>query len=174
MEEIKPSAGQSALYYGLLLAVVFILVHLVLYLVDQSKETAGIIVSLVIFIAGVVVVQLDYRNKKCGGFLSYGRTVKIGFLSVLFASFMVAVYMFIYLSYINPGEMLQAKTDAIQDVYNMGMDPDGEAQAVKIQEFVHTPIVYALFTIVTYAFMGIIAALITSIFIKKDEQVSLG
>ena len=174
MEEIKPSAGQSALYYGLLLAVVFILVHLVLYLVDQSKETAGIIVSVVIFIAGVVVVQLDYRNKKCGGFLSYGRTVKIGFLSVLFASFMVAVYMFIYLSYINPGEMLQAKTDAIQDVYNMGMDPDGEAQAVKIQEFVHTPIVYALFTIVTYAFMGIIAALITSIFIKKDEQVSLG
>ena len=174
MEDIKPSAGQSALYYGLLLAVVFILVHLVLYLVDQNKETAGIIVSVVIFIAGVVVVQLDYRNKKCGGFLSYGRAVKIGFLSVLFASFMVAVYMFVYLSYINPGEMLQAKTDAIQDIYNMGMDPEGEAQAVKIQEFVHTPVVYALFTILGYAFMGIIAALITSIFIKKDEQVSLG
>ena len=174
MEDIKPSAGQSALYYGLLLAVVFILVHLVLYLVDQNKETAGIVVSMIIFIAGVVVVQLDYRNKKCGGFLSYGRAVKIGFLSVLFASFMVAVYMFVYLSYINPGEMLQARTDAIQDIYNMGMDPEGEAQAVKIQEFVHTPIVYALFTILGYAFMGIIAALITSIFIKKDEQVSLG
>ncbi|MCK5338098.1 MAG: DUF4199 domain-containing protein [Bacteroidales bacterium] len=174
MEEIKPSAGQSALYYGLLLAVVFILVHLVLYLVDQNKETAGIAVSMIIFIAGVVVVQLDYRNKKCGGFLSYGRAVKIGFLSVLFASFMVAVYMFVYLSYINPGEMLQAKTDAIQDVYNQGMDPEGEAQMLKIYEYIHTPIVYAAGTILSYAFMGIIVALITSIFIKKDEQVSLG
>ena len=174
MEETKPSAGQSALYYGLLIAVVLILVHLVLYLVEQSEETAGMIISGIVFIAAVVVVQLDYRNKKCGGFLSYGRTVKIGFLSVLFASFMVAVYMFVYLSYINPGEMLQAKTDAIQDVYNMGMDSEGEAQWLKIQEYIHTPIVYAAGTILSYAFIGIIVALITSIFIKKDEQVSLG
>lgn len=174
MEAKTPSAGQSALYYALILAVVLILTHLVMYLLDQSKETLGMIISTVIFIGAIIYVQLDYRNKKCGGFISYGRAVKIGFLSILFASVMMAVYMFIYLSYINPGEMQQALIDGQQQIYNMGMDPDGEASALKMQEMIHTPLVYAIGTIFGYAIMGIVVSLITSIFIKKEEQVSLG
>ena len=174
MEEKTPSAGQSALYYGLMLAVLFIVVHLVLYIAGQNKETVGQVISLIIFIGAVIFVQLDYRNKKCGGFISYGRAVKIGFLSVLFSSVIVAIYMFIYLSFINPAEIQQALIDAQQQIYEMGMSSDEEAQALKFQEYIHTPATYAIFTPFGYAFMGIIVALITSIFIKKDEKVNLG
>ncbi len=55
MEAKTPSAGQSALYYGLLMAVVLIVTHLVLYLVGQSRETAGMIISTLIFAAAIVV-----------------------------------------------------------------------------------------------------------------------
>lgn len=174
MEAKTPSAGQSALYYGLLMAIALIVVHLVLYLVGQSRETAGIIISTLIFAAAIVVVQLDYRNKKCGGFISYGSSVKIGFLSILFASFMVAIYMFLYLSQINPGEMMEAKMEAMQQVYNIGLSPEQEASSIEMQEMIHTPMVYAVITIFSYALMGIVVSLITSIFIKKEEQVSLG
>jgi hypothetical protein len=134
----------------------------------------GQVISTVIFIAAIVVVQLDFRNKKLGGFITYGKAVKIGFLSILFASVIVAIYMFIYLSYINPGEMAQRLLDAQQQVYNMGLSPEQEAQSLKMQEYIHTPVVYSLFTIIGYAVMGIIVALITSIFVKKEEKVSLG
>lgn len=174
MEAKTPSAGQSALYYGLLIAVALIVLHLVLYLVEQSRETLGMAISTIAFLAAIVVVQLDYRNKKCGGFISYGRAVKIGFLSVLIASIFVAVYMFIYLSYINPGEMQQTLLDAQQTVYNYGLSPEQEAQSLELQEMIHTPVVYAVGTILSYAIMGIIFSLITAIFIKKEEQVSLG
>lgn len=174
MEAKTPSAGQSALYYGLLIAIALIVVHLVLYLVGQSRETVGTVISFLIFAAAIVVVQLDYRNKKCGGFISYGSSVKIGFLSILFASFMVAIYMFLYLSQINPGEMLEAKMEAMQQVYNYGMAPEQEAQSIEYQEMIHTPVVYAVITIFSYALMGIVVSLISSIFIKKEEQVSLG
>jgi len=174
MEDKTPSAGQSALYYALLIGVALIVVHLILFLLDQTKETPGMIISTAVFIIAIIVVQLDYRNKKLGGFISYGRAVKIGFLSILFASFIMAIYMFIYLTQINPGEMQQALLDAQQQVYNYGLSPEQEASQIKMQESIHTPIVYALGTILGYAFMGIIVSLITSIFIKKEEQVSLG
>lgn len=174
MEETKASAGQSALYYALLAGIAFILTHLILYIAGVSESTAGQVISFVIFIAAIVVIQLDFRNKKLGGFITYGKAVKIGFLSILFASFIVAIYMFIYLSYINPGEMAQRLLDAQQEIYNYGMSAEQEAQSLKMQEYIHTPFTYAIFTIVGYAVMGIILSLITAIFVKKEEKVSLG
>jgi len=174
MEQKTASAGQSALYYALLTGIALILSHLILYIAGIHQDTSGQIISMVIFIAAIVVVQLDFRNKKLGGFISYGKAVKIGFLSILFASFIVAIYMFIYLSYINPGEMAQRLIDAQQEVYNYGMSPEQEASQLSLQEKIHTPLTYAIFTIAGYAVMGIIVALITAIFVKKEEKVSLG
>lgn len=173
-KNLKPSAGQAALYYGLLLAVGLILVHLILFLAGIQQSTAGMIISLVVFVTGIAIVTLDYRNKKCGGYISYGRAVKIGFLSILFASFMVAIYTGIYHSSINPGDIVQAKIEAANEIYNMGMAPEQEKQALQMQEYIHTPLTYAIGTVFSYALMGILAALIISIFIKKEEKVSLG
>lgn len=173
MEEKKPSAGKSALYYGLLLAVALIVVHLVLYLTDIHQSTTGMVISGIVFIAGISLASLDYRNKKLGGYISYGKAVKIGFLTVLFASFIVAAYTFVYHNNINPGEIQQAKIEAAEQIYKMEMDSESEAQAMKWQEYIHTPLTYAIGAIFMYALIGIIVALITSIFIKKEEQVSL-
>jgi len=172
--ERTASAGQSALYYALLAGIAFILTHLILYIADIGDTTPGQVINFVVFIVAIVIIQLNFRNKKLGGYISYGKAVKIGFLSMLFASFIVAIYMFIYLSYINPGEMAQRLLDAQQEIYNMGMSPEQEAQSLEMQEYIHTPTVYAIFTIVGYAVMGIILSLITAIFVKKEEKVSLG
>jgi hypothetical protein len=174
MEEKTASAGQSALYYALLTGVALILTHLILYIAGISQDTVGQVISFVIFVLAIIVVQLDFRNKKLGGFISYGKAVKIGFLSILFASVIMAIYMFIYLSYINPGEMTQRLLDAQQQIYNYGLSPEQEASQLEMQEYIHTPTVYAIFTIVGYAVMGIVVALITAIFVKKEEKVSLG
>lgn len=174
MEEKTASAGQSALYYALLAGVALILTHLILYVAGIHESTAGQVVSFLIFVAAIVVIQLDFRNKKLGGFITYGKAVKIGFLSILFASVIVAIYMFIYLSYINPGEMTQRLLDAQQEIYNYGLSPEQEAQSLEMQEYIHTPVTYAIFSVVGYAVMGILVALITAIFVKKEEKVSLG
>ena len=50
MEEKAPSAGQSALYYALLIAVVAIIVHLVAYLLDMSGETPAMVIGTIVFI----------------------------------------------------------------------------------------------------------------------------
>ncbi|MEN8225536.1 MAG: DUF4199 domain-containing protein [Bacteroidota bacterium] len=173
MEERNPSAGQSALYYGLLLSVAVIVMHLILYIADAGSSTVGTILSLVVLIIGVAYFQYDYRNKKWGGYISYGKAVKIGFLTMLFASFIVAVYTYLYHSQINPAEIQQTKLDSLQQIYNYGLSPEAEAQQVKLQEMIHTPLVYSLASIPGYAIIGLIIALITAIFIKKEETTSL-
>ena len=64
-------------------------------LANIQKETSGMVVSIVAIIAGMVLATLDYRNKKLKGFISYGKAVKIGFLTMLFADFIVAPYNFV-------------------------------------------------------------------------------
>lgn len=173
MEEKKPSAGKSALYYGLLLAVALIIVHLVLYIADFHKSTGGFVISMLVLAAGIVVASLDYRNKKLGGFISYGQAVKIGFLTVLFASFIVAIYTFVYHSNINPGDIQQAKIEAAEWIYEMDYDSEQEEQSLKWADKMNTPVTYAVVAIFMYALIGIVMALIISIFIKKEEYVSL-
>ncbi len=173
MEEKKPSAGTSAIYYGLLLAVALIIVHLILYIADFHQSTGGFVVSMLVLAAGIVIASLEYRNKKLGGYISYGKAVKIGFLTVLFASFIVAAYTFVYHNTINPGEMQQAKIKATQKIYDMNMDDAQETEALKWADYMNTPVVYAVGAIFMYALIGIVMALITSIFIKNEEPLSL-
>jgi hypothetical protein len=173
MEEKAPSVGQSALYYALIIAVVAIVVHLVTYLLDMTGGMAATIIGTVIFIGMIVYVQLDFRNKKLGGFITYGKAVKIGYLSVVFASIVVAVYMYVYHTAINPAEAQQNLIEAQQGIYEYGLDPAQEEAQLKMQEYIHTPVGYALATILSYAVIGIIITLITSIFVKKEENVRL-
>ncbi|NQT76399.1 MAG: DUF4199 domain-containing protein [Bacteroidetes bacterium] len=174
MEEKKPSAGTSALIYGLLLAVALIIVHLILYIADFHQSTGGFVVSMLVLAAGIVLASLDYRNKKLGGYISYGKAVKIGFLTVLFASFIVAAYTFVYHNNINSAEIQQAKIEAAQKIYEMDMDQAKEEQYLKWADYMNTPVVYAVGAIFMYSLIGIVMALITSIFIKNEEQISLG
>ena len=173
MEEKTPSAGQSALYYALFLSIAMIVTHLILYLADLQTETVGIVISVAVVLVGIVLVILDFRNKKCGGYISYGKAVKIGFLSMLFAGFFVAGYTFIYHTYINPGELQEVKLERSQEIYNQGMESGQEAQAIKMIEYFVNPLTATISAIISNALFGIIISLIVAIFVKKEENVSL-
>jgi len=173
MEKKLPSAGKSALYYGLVLGVALVVLSLILYLVDQQKEVAGIVIGTLALVVGIVLVQLDFRNKKSGGFITYGKAVKIAFLTMIFTGIIVAVYTFVYHSYINTNDLLETRNEQIQGIYNRGLDAATEEQSIKWIEMSTTPLVSALGALISYPLLGLIVSLISSIFIKKDENVSL-
>lgn len=178
MEELKsdftkPSAGQSALYYGLLFGVAMILMHLILFLTDMQQSTFGIVVSVIVMLAGIVLAQLDYRNKKWNGYIAYGKAFKIGFLTMLFAAIIVTIYTYIYHVYINPSDLIAVKNERIQEIYNGGYTPEQEAQAIKYIERFVTPVISTVSAFASYLVLGAVISLITSIFIKKEEQTSL-
>jgi len=175
--EIKPSAGQSALFYGLVLSVAMIFTHLILFLADYHKSTNGFIIMLIVMTAGIVWASTDYRNKKWKGFISYGKAVKIGFLTVLFASIILACYTMIFHKYIDDSEVVRLRTVAKTEIQKMEdrdqMTKEDASKAAIWSDYMYSPVSFGIMSIFIYSFFGILIALITSIFIKKEESVRL-
>jgi len=174
MEDIKPSAGQSALYYGLILSVGVIFLHLILFIFDGGILKPGFLLLLVILAVGISYVSYDYRNNKWGGYITYGKAVKIGFLSVLFSSVLIAIYNWVFYTYIDDALVLKVQNYLITALEKADMDREDKAEAlVKIPQY-YNAVLGAIATVFFFAFWGIIISLITSIFIKKDKKISLG
>ena len=173
MEENSPSAFKATLLYGLLLGAALVVLQLVLFLIDMHKDTAATYIFLVFMLTGVVLAILDYRNKKLNGFISYGKSVKIGFLTMFFASILVAVYTYLFYTAISPGDLQEIRLEQAQNVYNQNLDPDAEAQAIKWQNYFISPVVLSFSMILYYAVVGILMSLFASIFLKKEEKVTL-
>ncbi len=174
MEEMKPSAGQSALFYGLILSAGVILLHLILFLLDESIYKPGFLLLLLILAVGISFVSYDYRNKKLGGYITYGKAVKIGFLSVLFSSVIIAIYNWVFYTYIDDALVVKVQNYLITALEKADMDPEKKAEALAAIPQFYNAVSGAIVTVFLFAFWGIIISLITSIFIKKDKQLSLG
>ena len=173
MEEKSPSAFKATLTYGILLGVAMIVLHLVMFLLDMHKNQNLSYITLVLILIGMTVGTIDYRNKKLNGFISYGQAVKIGFLTILFAAIVSAVYTYIFYSAISPGDLQDIRMEQAQDVYNRNLDPDAEAQMLKWQGYFITPFVLSFGSVIFYAIPGILIALFIAIFLKKEEKVNL-
>lgn len=173
MEENSPSAFKATIIYGILLGVAMVVVHLVMFLLDMHKQQTTFYITLVLTLIGMALAIIDYKNKKLNGYISYGKAVKIGFLTILFASIVGAVYTYIFYAAISPGDLQDISLEQTQNIYNQNLDPDAEAKALEMQGYFLTPFAMAISNIVTYSFIGILIALFISIFLKKDEKVNL-
>jgi hypothetical protein len=158
-----------------------VVIHLVLFLFDAQQSTAGMIVSSVLSVAGIVLIMLHFRGK-LGGFITYGKAVRIGFVSLLFASVIYAGYTYIYHEYVNPVELQNSFEEkyaetAAQIDQNDDMDKDQKVQAKKMTKkymaWGFIPWVAAKSVIIMYALFGILLSLIIAIFIKKNPPLQI-
>ncbi len=178
--KLKPSAGQAALYYGLIFAAGMIISHLIMYLADIKNESIAFGVFIVLMAVGIILASLNYRNKKWKGFISYGKAVKIGFLTVLFGAILVTPYTIVFNAYVDKSQIveqrIEAKSSLDAQFPNAKTDPEQKKQravAEKWIDYMVSPVSYGVFGLLAYAFFGIIISLLTSIFIKRDENVRL-
>lgn len=172
-----PSVGQSALTYALIYAVAMIVIHLVLFLFDAQQSTAGMIITTVISLAGIGGIMYHFREK-CGGFITYGKAVKIGFVSVLLAGVIYAGYNYVYHTYINPEELqntyIEKSSEALAEIDaddNIPQEQKANTKKMtaKFMSYGFIPWVVSVATVFLYALFGIVASLIIAIFIKKQE-----
>lgn len=173
----SPSVAQWTLTYALLLGFGMIVVSLIFFLFDVHKNLAAIIVSGVLLVAGLAYVMYHFRQE-LGGNISYGKSVKSGFLPMLFAGIIIAGYTYVYDVYINPDELvndhskeLVKEKEKIDN--NASLDKDGKTIALKQKtmelKYKYTPWVRAIGGFVNFAVIGIVLALIIAIFIKRQE-----
>ena len=169
MEE-KSTFWRSAMAYGLYLAVALTLFSVILYVSGMILNEKMGYISFAIIIAGIVISQINYREKELNGVISYGEAVGFGVAIMLFAGIVTALYTLILYTFVDPGLIEQMKVMQEEALLQKGMSEDQIDAAMSMTSKMMTPGWMAIMGLVGSVFMGTIVSLITSIFIKKQPN----
>ena len=172
MEEKQKSVTVNGLSWGVAAGVLMILYSMILYLFDQSLNTSISWIGY-LFLFGVMIWgTLDYRKSLPGGFITYGKTFSATFMIVLFAAILAGIFTYLFFTVIAP--------DLVQDIVEMSRQQAMERspeltdeqldQAMQITSFFTSPAGMAIMGFISQLLMGTLVALITSIFLKKEDK----
>lgn len=184
MEKDK-SIISNSMYYGLIFGGVLVVYNVISTLtgVTEKVMTGGLtmqimsmLLGMIIYFVGISLSQKNYRVKQLDDVMSYGQALSFGILVSVFASFLVAVYNFIYASWINPDFMQEVYEITKQTTIDMlerfnAPEESFDLALEKIEEEgIQTPIDFAFGAIMNGFIGGVIISLITSIFTKKENK----
>lgn len=170
MEDQK-SALLPSLGAGVILGIALVVFSLILYITEQNENIWLALLSYVILAGVLYFAIVNFRDKNQNGYLTYGKGVRVGFLTGLFASIILAIFLFVYVSYIDSDILNQAAINAEESILerspNIG-DAELE-QALAIVGIFATPVMTAVMTIFWYSLVSLVFSLIISIFAKQED-----
>ena len=168
--ENKSSAMVVSLGYGVIIALAVIVLTLILFLLnlDQVKGLAWL--AYVILFGGLWLGQLNYRNKYLGGFITYGKAVRIGLLISVFIGIIMGIFTFVFYKYINPGGIEEAMLLAEQNMMDQGSTDLEIEQGMMIARKFSSVGMFTFTAIAANILLGLIFSLITAVFVKKEDS----
>lgn len=171
MDDNQKSAFMPALKSGLILGVALVVFSLVLYVADLNENVWVASFSYVIVAIILYFSIINFRDSEQGGFITYGKGVGVGFLTGLFASVLLAIFTYIYITYIDPSVMEQVIIKAEEGILesNPNIGDDELDQALGMVEIFTNPVMMSVMTIFWYALVSVVFSLIISIFAKRED-----
>jgi len=169
MAEKNPSVVKSALTAGVLLGLAIVVYSLILYFLDMSTNKYLGYVSWVIIIVGLVMLQIQYRDKELNGNMPYGKAFGFGILTLLFSTIITAVFSYVLFKFIDPGLIDKILGMQEAEMAKKGMTQEQIEMGIKMSKRFMSPAMMSVFALVGTMFIGTIITLVTSAFTRKDK-----
>ena len=170
----EPQGGvtlfKNALVYGLLTGGAYILASLLFYSLDVDPGSKVQYLTFLILIAGIIMGIKQFRDKHSGGFLSYVRCLGTGVVISVVVGIIMAIYVYLFFSYFDPGQLEKMAEMAEQRLVDQGLTDEQIDQAMVMTRKFMNPVFSAIMSIFSMAFWGTIISLIVSIFLKKNDE----
>lgn len=171
-EEKKPNSlafKVAIMYamYGLVLIIILKMLNINTQDPDSPgwQKAVGGVLNWMPFILAIVYVQIKHK-KELGGFITYGRAFSAGFKTAAYAALFLAVLIFIYYKFIDPGMMDEIVDKSIEKA---GGEPDKISAIEKTRPYF---VIFAAFgSAVLFSISGLIISLISAAVVKKDRPV---
>lgn len=169
MEQSTPNPTKIATKWALIyLLTAIVLTYIIQYLSPDPNSPLKYL-GYVPFIAFLLLAQKEYKDQ-LGGYLTFSEGFSSGFRYAVFASLLIAVFTFIYLTFLNPGMMDKAAEQArAQMEAKGGMSSDDIDKAVSLTKKIG-PAVGSFFIAIIDTIVGIIIALIGAAVFKKERS----
>lgn len=171
MEEPRPSAGSTALYYGIIGGIALSILSIITFLLDlrQNASWVGTVLSIAIFVAAIFIAAKTHRDQKLGGTISFGTAFTVGFLTSLVMAIIGGIFMYVYMQFIDPSVIVEAEREIERDMATRDISREDMDQAMRIAKaFVH-PGVMALMALIVNVIIGLIVALIAGAVYQREN-----
>jgi len=163
----------TALRFGLIGGLLIIVVGLVQYLLGVTSTISQALgwSSMLIAIVFPVLAIRGHRDNDLGGYISFGRGLGVGVLTILIISIITVIWTILLYNVIDPSMLdtvLQVQVEAMEE---QGMSDDDIENAMEITKQYMTAPIMAAAGAGFYFFLGLIAALIASAVLKKERGI---
>ena len=162
---------KSTMTSGAILGAALVIYTLILYMTNLTYSTGLGYVSYLIMIGGIVLGIKNFRDQEQEGFISYGRALGVGMLTVMFASIIMAVFVYILYTIIDPGLVEKGIEIARNKMAGKNLSDDQIEMAINMTKKFMTPTFMVIGTIIGYAFFGLIFSLVVAAVMKKDKDI---
>ena len=172
MEEKPRSATMHAMYYGLITGAAMVIFSLILYIAGlYMNRTLGYI-SFLILIGGMIWGTLEFRKLSPNGFMTYGKAFSSCFMIALFAAIISALYTFVFAEFINPNFSQEILDKAREGMMSSGQPMTDEQidQAMTWTARFTTPVMMAIWGLITTVAISAVISLVVAIFLKKEDK----
>jgi len=156
--------------FGAIAGFAIIIVYLILYFLNFQKNYFSEIIIYIVLISIIVIGTKQYKNTVLSGNISYGKALGTGTVISLFASIIVAFYMFIFLKFIDSDSIAKILSAMEDNMYQQGLPENQIDESIETIKKFTTPFTMTISTVLTYTFLGFLFSLITSAFLKKKSN----
>lgn len=168
MQENKIIFLKNVMNYGAITGLAFIAYAVILFVLGlENSQTAGYL-NYIILIAGIYLGTKQYRDQHNNGLITYKNALGTGTLIAVFASIILAVYMYVFMTVIDPDAIDKIRILAEEKMIERGIPDEQIEMAMGMNSKLMTPGYIALWTVPTFTFIGFILSLIIGAFLKKE------
>lgn len=162
------SLSKNALNFGALTGLVIAVIQLASYLTGNSTSQ---IVTWTLYIVQLLAISWSVRKYRdlTGGFISYGQSLGFGVLLSLGASLVTAFANYLYIKFLDP-EFLAAILEQMEiAMYETGYDDKTAESMMELYRTILTPGMFAIGVVFNFTFLGFIASLVISFFVRRNK-----
>lgn len=170
MEEKNTSVFKHALNYGLFTGVGLIIFSLITYVLELHYKSPVNYLAYLIFLGFMIYGALNYKKNTEDGYLSYGKAFSISFQIALYGALIAAIYGFVFISFFDDTIITQIMENSEQELIARGMSDAEIERALGFTEMFASPGAIAGMGLFMNVLFMTIASLITSIFVKKEDE----
>lgn len=170
METQPTSIKKIALNYGVLLALISIILQVVSYVMDAHIDRPWWVsfVQLLISIA-IIVLGLRAFKMENGGFLSFFQAIKTGLAISVVAAIISVVFNYIFITYIDPDfiqKTLDFTREQMQETPNLSEEQI--EMSMEMSTKFMTPWIMSAFSIIATLFFGFVISVLAGLALRKD------
>lgn len=168
MQENKSIFWKNSMNFGAIAGLAFIVYAVILFVLGLSESRTAGYLNYLILIAGIFIGTKQYRDNYNNGLISYKNALGSGTLISLFASIILAFYMYVFIEFIDTDALDKLMVLTEERLLDRGMPDDQIEAAMEINRKFMTPAFVAILTVPTFTFFGFLFSLITSAILKKE------